>query len=182
LTPPICDTGWPAPGFDLEGVDGRRHTLAEIRGPKATLVMFLCNHCPYVQAVLDDIIRDVTELKPLGLGAVAIMANDTEAYRADSFANMKRLAAEKSLPFPYLIDPTQQVARAYGAICTPDIFGFDADLGLAYRGRVRALAGLAPVAGAPREMFEAMKRIAATGQGPADQVASLGCSIKWRAA
>jgi peroxiredoxin len=176
-TPPL---GWKAKDFDLEGTDGRRHGLAALRGPKGTLVMFICNHCPYVQAVLDDIDRDARELAAAGIASVAIMPNDTEAYPADSFENMKRLAAERNLAFPYLIDPSQEVARAYDAACTPDFFGFNAALELQYRGRIYETRNRGRVPGARRELYEAMLEIARTGKGPRDQVPSLGCSIKWR--
>ncbi len=166
--------------FDLDGTDGRRHRLADVQGAKATLVMFICNHCPYVKAVLDDIIADVRELQPLGVGAVAIMPNDTEAYPEDSFDNMRRLAEAKRFPFPYLIDRSQEVARAYGAVCTPEFFGFDAALKLRYRGRIYALRHLQRVPGAKRELFEAMAEVARSGQAPAEQFAAMGCSIKWR--
>ena len=169
-----------APDFELEGVDGRRHRLADLRGPKGTLVMFICNHCPYVKAVLADIIADARELQERGVTSVAIMPNDTDAYPEDSFDNMKRLAAAKHFPFPYLIDRSQEVARAYGAVCTPDFFGFDADLGLQYRGRIYAVRNLQRIAGAKRELFDAMAQIARTGKGPAEQYVSAGCSIKWR--
>jgi peroxiredoxin len=180
-TTPICDFGWPAKDFDLEGVDGKRHTLDDVRGEKGTLVMFLCNHCPYVKAVIDDLIAGVTELAGEGVGAVAIMSNDTDGYPADSFENMAAWSREKGFSFPYLIDSSQEVARAYDAVCTPDFFGFDADLGLQYRGRIAELRNLGPLPGGRRELFEAMKDIAATGKGPRDQVPSMGCSIKWRA-
>lgn len=172
--------GMTAPDFNLEGTDGRRYRLADVRGPKGTLVMFICNHCPYVKAVLDDIVRDAAELTPHGIGAIAIMPNDTAAYPADSFENMRRLATERRLPFPYVIDPTQEVARAYGAVCTPDFFGFDAGLELRYRGRLHALRNLQRVPNSPRELFDAMVEIARTGKGPAAQNAAMGCSIKWR--
>jgi peroxiredoxin len=172
--------GWKAAEFDLEGTDGRRHRLADARGPKGALVMFICNHCPYVQAVLDDIIRDAQELKPLGIGAIAIMPNDTESYPEDSFANMRRLAQAKSLPFPYVIDRSQTVARAYGAACTPDFFGFNAALELQYRGRIYAVRDRRRIAGSKRELFDAMAEIARTGKGPSEQYPSIGCSIKWR--
>ncbi len=181
VSTPICDFGWTAPEFDLEAVDGGRYTLADVRGEKATLMMFICNHCPYVKAVIDDIIRDVDELKGHGVGAIAIMPNDTRAYPADSFDNMRRWAEQKGFPFPYAIDPTQEVGRAYDAVCTPDFFGFDADLGLQYRGRIAEVRGLAPAPGARRELFEAMVAIAEHGEGPREQVASMGCSVKWRA-
>jgi peroxiredoxin len=169
-----------APDFELEGTDGRRHRLADLQGSKATLVMFICNHCPYVKAVLDDIIADVRELQPLGVGAVAIMPNDTDAYPEDSFENMRRLAQAKAFPFPYLIDRSQQAARAYGAACTPDFFGFDAGLNLRYRGRIFGVRNLQRVAGGRRELFEAMAAIAGSGAAPAEQYPSIGCSIKWR--
>lgn len=176
---PICEFGWKAVDFDLLGVDGKRHTLAEVRGPNGTLVMFICNHCPYVKAVLDRIIRDTRELKDYGVGSVAIMPNDTERYPDDSFENMKRLARQKNLPFPYVIDETQALARAYDAVCTPDFFGFNKDLELQYRGRLDA-SRTEPVPNARRELFEAMAEIARSGQGPKEQIASMGCSIKWR--
>jgi peroxiredoxin len=166
--------------FDLEGTDGRRFRLADIRGEKATLVMFICNHCPYVKAVLDDIIADVRELKPLGVGAVAIMPNDTAAYPEDSFENMRRLAQAKALPFPYVIDRAQDVARGYGAVCTPDFFGFDANLSLQYRGCIYPVRNLQRLPGSRRELFDAMAQIARTGKGPDEQNPSIGCSIKWR--
>jgi peroxiredoxin len=172
--------GWTAPEFDLEATDGRRYRLADLRGPKGTLVMFICNHCPYVKAVLDDIVADARELQPLGIGVVAIMPNDTAAYAEDSFENMRRLALAKKFPFPYVIDTTQQVALAYGAACTPDFFGFDAALALRYRGRIYDVRNLRRQPGSRRELFEAMAAIAQTGIGPAEQHPSIGCSIKWR--
>jgi peroxiredoxin len=174
------ELGQRAPDFDLEATDGKRYRLADSSGAKATLVMFICNHCPYVRAVLHDVIRDVRELAGEGVKAIAIMPNDTVAYPADSFEAMRNLADAEAFPFPYAIDRTQDVARAYGAVCTPDFFGFNAALELQYRGRIYALQNLRPVPGARRELFEAMTRIARTGQGPADQRASMGCSIKWR--
>ncbi len=177
--PPICDFGWQAPDFDLEGVDGKRYRLADVRGAKGTLVMFICNHCPYVRSVVDRIVRDAAALKDQGIGVAAIMSNDTEAYPADSFDNMKQFARQHRFDFPYLIDRTQEVARAYDAVCTPDFFGFDKDLGLQYRGRLDESKREA-VPGARRELYEAMVRIAETGAGPKDQVSSMGCSIKWR--
>jgi len=176
---PICEFGWQAPDFRLEGVDGRSYALADVRGETGTLVMFICNHCPYVKAVIDRIVREVAALEEKGIGAVAIMSNDTEAYPADSFDNMKRFAAEHRFNFPYLIDRTQEVARAYDAVCTPDFFDFDRDLGLQYRGR-RDESKREAVPGARRELYEAMVGVAETGQGPKEQVPSMGCSIKWR--
>ncbi len=176
---PVCNFGWKAPDFELPGVDGKRHRLADLRGERATLVMFICNHCPYVKAVLDRIIRDARELADYGVASVAINSNDPAVYAEDSFENMVRIAREKGFPFPYLFDETQEVAKAYGAVCTPDFFGFDADLGLQYRGRLDE-SGMTPVPGARRELFEAMVQIAETGKGPAQQTPSIGCSIKWR--
>ena len=172
--------GAAAPNFDLEGTDGRRHRLAEIRGAKATLVMFICNHCPYVKAVLDDIVNDARELADHGVASTAIMPNDTAAYPDDSFANMRRIAVAKKFPFPYLIDESQEVARAYGAVCTPDFFGFNAALELQYHGRIYPVRNLQRVPGSSRELFDAMLTIARTGHGPAGQQASMGCSVKWR--
>ncbi len=172
--------GWKAAEFNLEGVDGRHYRLADARGPRGTLVMFICNHCPYVQAVLDDIIRDAAELEAHDVGSIAIMPNDTGAYPADSFENMQRLAREKGLPFPYVIDRTQDVARTYNAACTPDFFGFNADLELQYRGRIYEMRHLQRVPGSRRELFDAMVQIARTGKAPTNQASSMGCSIKWR--
>jgi len=170
-----------APPFDLPGTDGRRHTLASVRGAKGIVVLFICNHCPYVKAVLDKIVRDTRELAVNGVGSVAIMSNDPADYPDDSFDNMTTLAAKLAFPFPYVLDESQAVAKAYGAVCTPDFFGFDKDLRLRYRGRLMPVKGHAPVPGGARELLAAMRQIAATGQGPADQTPSIGCSIKWRA-
>jgi peroxiredoxin len=179
LQTPICDFGWKAVDFDLPGIDGKNHSLAQVRGPKGALVMFICNHCPYVQAVIDRIVRDAKELQDHGIGSIAVMPNDTESYPEDGFDRMKAFAARHRFTFPYVIDETQEVARAYGAVCTPDFYGFNAALELQYRGRLDA-SKVNPVAGAPRELFHAMVRVAETGEGPADQIASMGCSIKWR--
>lgn len=179
LNPPPCSTDWPAPAFDLPGTDGRRYTLANTRGPNGLLVAFICNHCPYVQAVLDRLIRDCRELTALGIGCVAISSNDTVAYPEDNFENMQRLAKDKALPFPYLFDQDQSIARAYDAVCTPDFFGFNAELRLQYRGRLDASRKESAPADARRELFEAMRQVARTGKGPAEQIASIGCSIKW---
>ena len=168
-----------APDFDLLGVDGKRHDLAAVRGPNGLVVMFICNHCPYVKAVIDRITRDCRELSTQGVGSVAVMSNDPTEYPEDSFDNMKRIAREKGFPFPYLLDETQDVARAYGAACTPDFFGFNAGLELQYRGRLDA-SRRDPVPNARRELFEAMVQIASTGIGPKEQIASIGCSIKWK--
>jgi len=176
---PVCDFGAKAIDFDLLGVDGRRYTLATVRGENGTLVMFICNHCPYVQAILDRLVRDTAELASHGVSAIGIMPNDTEGYPEDSFENMKRVAESHRFPFPYAIDETQAVARAYGAICTPDFFGYNAALELQYRGRLDA-SRTSPVPNARRELFEAMAEVARTGRGPKEQQPSIGCSIKWR--
>ena len=176
---PVCDFGAPAVDFALPGVDGRTWTLADCRGDKGLLVMFICNHCPYVKSIRERLVRDARELRDLGINSVAIMANDPEEYPEDSFDNMRRVAKEFDFPFPYLIDETQQVARAYGAVCTPDFFGYNADLGLQYRGRLDESRKEA-VPGARRDLFEAMKQVAETGRGPEQQIPSMGCSIKWK--
>jgi peroxiredoxin len=177
---PVCDFGWPAPDFCLPATDGRDTRLADLRGARATLIVFLCNHCPYVKAVIARLVEDVRALQPLGIGVAAIMANDAQAYPEDSFENMQRFATAHRFTFPYLIDVSQQTARAYGAVCTPDFFGFDAGLGLQYRGRLDAGRLQPPAADAPRELRLAMTAIAETGHGPAEQISSMGCSIKWR--
>jgi peroxiredoxin len=178
---PICNFGWKAVDFELEGIDGKTYTLADVRGDKGTLVMFICNHCPYVKAVAGRIAREVNDLKSKGIGAIAIMSNDTETYSADSFENMKIFAAQHGFTFPYVIDRTQEVGRAYDAVCTPDFFGFDRDLGLQYRGRLDE-SKTTLVDGARRDLYEAMVQVAESGAGPREQLASMGCSIKWRAA
>lgn len=180
VSPPVCDFGWPAPGFDLPGTDGQRWRLDQISGPKGTLVMFICNHCPYVQSILDRILRDASALQAEGIGVVAISANDSADYPEDSFDNMAKLARERAFPFPYLYDESQSVAKAYGAVCTPDFFGFDAGGGLQYRGRLDASAKQAGAPDARRELYEAMMQVARTGKGPEHQIPSMGCSIKWK--
>jgi peroxiredoxin len=177
---PVCDFGWNAIDFDLSGVDGKRHTLASARGPKGLLVMFICNHCPYVKAVLDRIVRDSADLKKLGIGSIAIMSNDTTEYPEDSWDNMVQLARRMDFPFPYVLDETQEIAKAYGAVCTPDFFGFNADLQLQYRGRLDESRKESAPANVRRDLFEAMKQVALTGNGPTEQIPSIGCSIKWR--
>jgi peroxiredoxin len=179
---PVCDFGWKAPSFTLPGVDGKTYSLDQLRGPNGTLVMFVCNHCPYVKAVIDRIVRDVNDLKPLGIHAVAISSNDVVHYPDDSFDNMKRFAEAHRFSFPYLYDESQDVARAYDAVCTPDFFGFNADLKLQYRGRLDASRKEAAPSDVRRELFEAMKQVAESGRGPREQIPSIGCSIKWKAA
>lgn len=176
---PVCDFGWPAPDFDLPGVDGCRYRLRDVAGPGGLLVMFICNHCPYVQAIRDRLVRDARDLQAVGIGVIAIMANDPAEYPEDSFENMRAVAREFAYPFPYVWDESQAVARAYGAVCTPDFFGFNKDMQLQYRGRLDASRKEA-VPGARRDLYEAMLQVARTGQGPREQIPSMGCSIKWR--
>jgi peroxiredoxin len=176
---PICNFGWKAVDFRLADPQGRVYTLADVRGANGTLVMFLCNHCPYVQAVADRLSRDVRELQGLGIGAIAIMSNDYRSYPDDAPERMTAFARAHDFPFPYVVDESQEVARAYGAVCTPDFFGFDASLGLQYRGRLDD-ARMAVKPDAKRELIEAMRRVASTGHGPEEQHPSMGCSIKWR--
>ena len=177
---PICAFGWTAPDFTLPGIDGRPWRLADLAGPRGTLVAFICNHCPYVVAIIDRLVHDAAELRGLGIGVAAINANDAAQYPEDSFANMKVFAKTHGIVFPYLHDESQQVARAYDAVCTPDFFGFDAGLGLQYRGRLDSSGRLPATADVRRDLVEAMHLVAETGHGPADQIASMGCSIKWR--
>lgn len=176
----ICDFGWKAPAFHLPATDGRSYGLDDVRGARGTLIMFICNHCPYVQAVLDRIVRDARELAALGIGAAAISSNDAATYPEDSFERMAELAARAAFPFPYLYDETQDVAGAYGAICTPEFFGFDSTLGLQYRGRLDASGKDPAPPTARRELFEAMRLVAETGAGPRQQTPAVGCSIKWK--
>jgi peroxiredoxin len=182
LSPPVCDFGWPAPAFDLPGTDGRRHAPATARGPNGLLVMFICNHCPYVKAIRPRLVRDLAELKEKhGIHAIAIMSNDPAEYAEDSFDNMKKTAVEYGFTFPYVIDETQEIAKAYGAVCTPDFFGFNRNLELQYRGRFDASRKETAPEGARRDLFEAMKQVAQTQKGPVEQIPGMGCSIKWKA-
>ncbi len=179
ISAPLGNLGWKAPDFELTDTFGAYKTLETLRGPKGLVLMFICNHCPYVKAIIDRICRDVTEIQAMGIGVAAIMSNDTHAYPEDSFANMQKMAKSLNFSFPYLYDPTQNIARDYGAVCTPDFYGFNRDLELQYRGRLDS-SGIAPATpDARRELVDAMRQIAATGQGPAEQVACIGCSIKW---
>lgn len=180
LETPVCDFGRPAIDFELPGVDGRLWTLEGCRGPQGLLVMFICNHCPYVKAVRERLVRDTRELRELGVNSVAIMSNDPSGYPEDSFENMQVVARQYDFPFPYLLDASQAVARAYGAVCTPDFFGYNSNLELQYRGRLDASRTEPAPADAPRELYLAMRQVAETGQGPAEQFPSMGCSIKWR--
>lgn len=179
-TPPVCDFGWKAPDFSLPATDGKTYSLSDIAGPNGTLVMFICNHCPYVLGVLDRIVSDAKAMQALGVGVAAISSNDVVAYPADSFDKMAYLAKAEGFTFPYLYDEPQTVARAYDAAYTPDFFGFNAKGELQYRGRLDAATRNADPAGVRRDLLEAMKQIAETGQGPREQVPSMGCSIKWK--
>ena len=180
LNTPVCEFGKPAVDFSLPGIDGKTWTLQQCRGTKATLIMFICNHCPYVKAVQQLLVRDAKELLSYGINTLAIMPNDTVAFPADSLENMKRVAMENAYPFPYLIDETQQIAKAYGAVCTPDFFGYNQDLQLQYRGRLDATTPSNQSKDSRRDLFEAMVMVAETGKGPDTQIPSMGCSIKWR--
>jgi peroxiredoxin len=170
---------WKATDFALGGIDGKTYSLGQVRGPKGTVVVFICNHCPYVKASIARIVAEAKALREIGIGTIAIMPNDAESYPADSFDNMKAFAARHGFTFPYVIDMTQEVARAYDAQCTPDFFGLNAQDELQYRGRLDA-ARMTPIANARRDLFEAMKQISETGRGPKEQLPSMGCSIKWR--
>jgi len=180
LTTPVCDCDQPALDFSLPGVDGKDWTLQDCRGENGLLVMFICNHCPYVKAIQHRLLRDTLELQQYGIGSVAIMSNDAAEYAEDSFANMQTIAKKLDFPFPYLWDESQQVAKAYGAVCTPDFFGYNAHMKLQYRGRLDASRKQAAEPGVRRDLFLAMRQIAETGSGPQEQIPSMGCSIKWR--
>ncbi|MCB1966012.1 MAG: thioredoxin family protein [Candidatus Accumulibacter sp.] len=181
LGTPVCDFGWQAVDFELEDTRKSLHTLASLRGPNGLLLMFICNHCPYVKAIIDRLVRDAREVQEMGIGVAAIMSNDATEYPEDSFENMQQLASQLAFSFPYLYDATQNVARRYGAVCTPDFFGFNSRLELQYRGRLDASGRLPAAADSRRELLEAMRMVAETGQGPREQAASIGCAIKWRA-
>ena len=181
-TPPPVSLGTPAPDFCLPATDGRSYSLSDIAGPKGTVIVFICNHCPYVKAVVGRMVADARTLMDEGIGFSAICSNDAKSYPDDSFANMQRFARTHAFPFPYLHDEDQSVARAYGAVCTPDFFGYDKARTLKYRGRLDEGRMSPPPPGAPRELVEAMRAIASTDRAPAPQSASMGCSIKWKAA
>lgn len=180
LETPICDFGKKAVDFELPGVDGRTWSLQQCMGEKGLLIMFICNHCPYVKAVQERIVRDARELKQFGIESAAIMSNDPAEYPEDSFDNMKLLAERLNFSFPYLFDETQEIAKRYDAVCTPDFFGYNANLELQYRGRLDASRKETAPADTRRDLFEAMKQIAETGRGPQQQIPSMGCSIKWK--
>lgn len=179
LETPAIEEHWQAPDFELKATDGKTYSLEKIKGENGLLVMFICNHCPYVQAILDKIIRDCRELKEQGINAIAIMSNDAESYPDDNFTNMKKLAETKNFPFPYVIDETQEIAKRYGAVCTPDFFGFNRDLELQYRGRLDS-SGMNNNPSAERDLYVAMMQIAQLDKGPRVQHPSIGCSIKWK--
>ena len=173
--------GTPAPDFRLPASDGKTYALADIAGTKGTVIVFICNHCPYVKAVIDRLVQDAKMLMEEGIGFAAICSNDAKSHPEDSFDNMQRFAKAHGFQLPYLHDETQSVARAYGAVCTPDFFGYDADRKLRYRGRLDEGRTSPPPANARRELVEAMRAIASSGMAPVNQIASVGCSIKWKA-
>ena len=176
---PICNFGEKANPFNLKGTDGKIHKLEDHLGKNGLLIMFICNHCPYVKAVIEDIVNDCKNLEKEGLKSIAIMSNDTNDYPEDSFENMISFSKKHEFSFPYLIDETQEVAKKYGAVCTPDFFGYNNKLELQYRGRIRELKDLKPVREGESDLLKAMKQIAETGNGPKDQIPSMGCNIKW---
>lgn len=180
LETPEVSRGFRAPDFKLKGTDGKWYTLADVKGPKGTLIMFICNHCPFVRAIADRIAREAKELQGLGIGVAGIMSNDVVNYPDDSFDNMVKFARANGFTFPYVIDETQKIAQAYGAVCTPDFFGFNGKGELEYRGRLDA-SRMEPVKNAKRDLYDAMKQVAETGKGPKEQFSSMGCSIKWKA-
>ena len=180
ISAPLCNFGWKAPDFELTDTFGTLRSLETLRGPNGLLLMFICNHCPYVKAIIDRICSTAVELQTMGIGVAAIMSNDTHAYPEDSLANMQKLAKSLNFSFPYLYDSTQQVARDYGAACTPDFFGFNRDLELQYRGRLDSSTIKPAPPDSRQELVDAMRQISETGRGPAEQIPSMGCSIKWR--
>lgn len=179
LETPICNFGQPAIDFILPGVDGQDWSLEKVKGNNGMLILFICNHCPYVKAIQSRLVETIKDIQALGVGVVAIMSNDPTDYPEDSFGNMKLVSEQYGFTFPYVIDATQETAKAYGAVCTPDFFGYNGDLELQYRGRLDQGVLDSPPADAKRELYEAMKRIAETGKGPEEQTPSMGCSIKW---
>ena len=179
LKTPICDFGQAAKSFELKSTNNEIIKLNDVKGTNGTLVMFICNHCPYVKAVIKDIVEDCKNLEKLGIKAVAICSNDTINYPEDSFENMIEFAKKHQFNFPYLFDETQNVAKSYDAVCTPDFFGYNNNLELQYRGRIRELDNLKPVRAGDSDLFTAMKQIAETGKGPETQIPSVGCGIKW---
>ena len=177
---PICDFGTKAVSFELKSIDEKILKLDDIKGENGSLIMFICNHCPYVKAVTKDIVEDCNNLKKLGINSVAICSNDAVNYPEDSFENMIKFSNDNSFSFPYLVDETQEIAKAYDAVCTPDFFGYNKNLELQYRGRMRELKKLIPVRNGESDLLQAMKQIAETGKGPKEQIPSAGCGIKWK--
>ena len=177
---PICDFNKKALPFELKSTDNKIISLDDVRGENGTLIMFICNHCPYVKAVTKEIVDDCEYLKKIGINSVAICSNDTINYPEDSFENMIKFSKNNKFNFPYLIDETQEIARAYDAVCTPDFFGYNKDLKLQYRGRLRELKNFIPVKDGDSDLLQAMKLISKSGEGPKDQIPSAGCSIKWK--
>ena len=176
---PICNFGEKAKDFNLKSVENKQISLKDINGENGTLVMFICNHCPYVKAIIKDLVDDVKFLESLGVKSVGIMSNDVKNYPDDSFENMISFSKEHGFSFPYLIDETQDVAKKYGAVCTPDFFGYNKNMELQYRGRIRELKDLKPVRAGDSDLRKAMKLVAETGNGPKNQIPSMGCNIKW---
>lgn len=176
---PVCEFDKPAIDFLLPDTEGKLWSPQDCKGEKGLLVMFICNHCPYVKAIRERLVRDTSELKTFGVNSVAIMSNDPTQYAEDSPENMRKIVREFDFSFPYLLDATQQIAKNYGAVCTPDFFGYNANLKLQYRGRLDASRKDTAAENARRELFEAMKAVALTGKGPLEQIPSMGCSIKW---
>ena len=176
---PICDFGKKAETFKLLSTDNTNINLEDVKGENGTLIMFICNHCPYVKGVIQNIVDDTNDLKKIGVNSVAIMSNDTNNYPDDSFDKMKDFAKDNKFNFPYVIDETQEIAKKFGAVCTPDFFGYNGNNELQYRGRMRELKELEPVSNDESDLFKAMKLIAQTGKGPKNQIPSMGCNIKW---
>ena len=176
---PICNFGEKAKNFSLLSTENKKISLNNVKGKNGTLIMFICNHCPYVKAIIKDLVEDVKYLEDLGIKSVAIMSNDVKNYPDDSFDNMISFAKSNYFSFPYLIDETQKIAKEYGAVCTPDFFGYNKNLELHYRGRIRELKNLKPVGKGDSDLKNAMKLIAQSGKGPTHQIPSMGCNIKW---
>ena len=176
---PICNFGEKPHSFELKDVSEKTYNFKDLVGEKGTLIMFICNHCPYVKAVIKDIVNDANNLKNLKVNTIAIMSNDTKNYPDDSFENMIKFSKINKFNFPYLFDETQEIAKRYGAVCTPDFFGYNGNLELQYRGRIRELKDLKPVSAGESDLLNAMKMIAETGKGPQNQIPSMGCNIKW---
>ena len=177
---PICDFGQKAVSFELKSTENKIITLNDIRGENGTLIMFICNHCPYVKAVTQEIVEDCNELKKIGINSVAICSNDSKSHPEDSFENMIKFSKKNNFNFPYLVDETQEIAKAYNAVCTPDFFGYNKNLELQYRGRLRELKNLVPIKDGESDLLRAMKQIVKTNKGPKEQIPSAGCSIKWK--